>query len=91
MCDLPPNQIKLAREYVGHEITLTASGCRKPKYSNTNLVRGEDHNCVSVSDESIPLKLRQQIYDKEHGCVWLSACLLKGNIVNCYMGTLGGG
>ena len=56
MCDLPPNQIKLAREYAEHEIMLTFSGYRKPKDSNPNLAKSEDHNFISVSDESIPLK-----------------------------------
>ena len=37
---------------------------------------------LSVLDETIPTKFRQQTYDHEHGCVWLSTCLLGNSVDN---------
>ena len=58
------------------EIMLTASGYRKQINSNTDLAKSEDHKRVSVIDESIPLKFRWKMYDKNYGFVWLFVCLL---------------
>ena len=44
------------------------------------MAKGEDHECVSVIDKIIPIKFRQQTYDKRHTCVWLSACLLVNSV-----------
>ena len=69
MSNLPANQVKLARDNVGIEIMLNTSGYRKQINSNTDLAKSEDHKCGSVIDESIPLKCRQNTYDKKHSCV----------------------
>ena len=57
------------------EIMLNASGSRKCHDLNTDLALGEDNEVKSVLDGTIPTKCRQQTYDHENGCVWLSTCL----------------
>ena len=58
----------MARDKVGYEILLTASGHREGKDSTTNLSK--------AIEGSIPSKFRQATYEQENGCVCLSACLL---------------
>ena len=65
---LPANRLILARENVGHDIMLTASGHRQTKFSTSNP--------SNTMEDSIPSQYRQATCDKENGCVWLSACLL---------------
>ena len=78
--DLQPTQLKLARENVGMETILNASGSRKFYNSNTGLALGEDSKIKSVLGETIPIKFRQETYDNENYCVWLSTCLLVHSI-----------
>ena len=66
--DFPANRLTLARDNVGRDIMLTASGHREEKYSTSNTFKTMEGN--------IPSQYRQATYDKANGCVWLSACLL---------------
>ena len=68
-----PNQrIKLARQHIGNEIMLNASGSRKTTEAAAYL-----HNS---SLDSIPECFQQNTYASENGCVWLSACLLMNTV-----------
>ena len=44
------------------------------------MAKDDDYEYVSVINESIPKKYRQQKYHKDHGCVWLSSCLLDHSV-----------
>ena len=57
-------------------IILNASELQRCHDSIIDLALGEDNEVQSVLDETIPIKLRQQTYDHENGCLWLSTCVL---------------
>ena len=71
-------RISLACRYPGHEISLTAGGHRNEE---------ETVEAELVEQNLIPLQFRQSSYESEHGCVWLSACLLM-NTVDSNVATL---
>ena len=76
--DFPLMRIQLACRWPGHEITLTAGGHRNEE---------ETVEAELVEQNLIPLQFRQSSYESEHGCVWLSACLLM-NTVDSNVATL---
>ena len=61
---------------MGMGILLNASRLRKYHSLNTDLILGEDNEVKSFLDEIIPTKFRQQAYDNDNGCVWLSTYVL---------------
>ena len=71
-------RIQLARDSLGHEIVLTLVGERTSQASVA---------ASSVDKDTIPVQFRQSSYKSEHGCVWLSACLLM-NTVDSAIATL---
>ena len=79
--DYPPTRVQLARENPGKEIMLTSGGHRELLASieassgNDIMVTTGGHS-ESINLHSIPLQFRQSSYDCQHGCVWLSSCLL---------------
>ena len=69
--DYPVKRIELARHWPGHEIRLTAGGRRNEEASV---------KASLVDQDAIPVQFRQSSYEYEHGCVWLSACLLMNTV-----------
>ena len=69
--DFPVKRIQLAMHWPGHEIILTAGRRRTEKASV---------KVSLVEQDSIPVQFRQSSYKSEHGCVWLSACLLMNTV-----------
>ena len=70
--DLPPQRAQLTRDNIGCEILLYTGGSRDATDSNAN--------SVQVKSESIPTQFQQKTYEKDNGCVWLSACLLVNSV-----------
>ena len=82
--DLPCQRVKMARDNIGCDIMLNASESRDAT---------EAAACFDkVDSENIPRQFQQKTYQKQNGCVWLSACLLiylvdrdiDNNMVKCY-------
>ena len=66
--DLPSQRINLAKNNIGCEIVLNASGSRDATAAATYLKK--------VWSENIPRKFQQKTYKKQSSCIWLSAFLL---------------
>ena len=70
--DLPSLRVQLARDNIGYEILLYAGGSRN--------VTGSSANSEQVKPKSIPTQFQQKTYEKDNGCVWLSACPLVDSV-----------
>ena len=76
--DYPPMIIDLAKNWPGREILLTTGGVRVSQVSiAASLV---DNDTIQVHNDAIPIEFRQSSYKSDHGCVWLSACLLMNTV-----------
>ena len=76
--DYPRMRIDLARNWPGKEILLTTGGERDSRVSLAASLVDNDH--IQVRNDAIPIQFRQSSYKSDHGCVWLSACLLMNTV-----------
>jgi uncharacterized protein Veg len=82
--ELPAKRKAIARNNVGSEVLLSASGRRKSqKVSCVSLKRS--YASITVTMLPIEVMFQQSTYPNENGCVWLSAAMLL-NSVNSEVG-----